>query len=96
MKRKVILLCDWFDEKASKMGALNLGVEYMGRCRGRIVYENGELIGEHSSSSFGWLRKDLIRYLDELGGYSNFDVFDLIGLPVPKEYKKESKNENKN
>ena len=54
---KVYMVCDYTDEKAANMAdAPNIGIEYMGNCGGRILKEDGTLIGHHHSSSFGWLR----------------------------------------
>jgi len=43
---KVYLVCDYTDEKAAKIDCCpNIGVEYMGNCGGRIVREDGTVIG---------------------------------------------------
>ena len=84
---KVYLLCDSADDKARSINEpWNCGVEFMGGCCGRIVRENGELIGEHYSSSFGWLREDLKRKLDDP---TKYEIVDLIGQPVPERFKLE-------
>lgn len=85
--KKVYMVCDCFDEKAQKLGALNIGVEHMGSCSGRILHENGEEIGRHSSSSFGWLRVDLKAKIDDP---TKYEIIDLIGEPVPDKFKRDS------
>jgi hypothetical protein len=82
-KEKVYMVCDWHDGNCN-MGALNIGVEFMGNCTGRILRENGELIGNHFSSSFGWLRNDLKGKLDDP---SSYEIVDLIGQEVPEKFK---------
>ena len=73
--KKVYMVCDYTDKTASSLhGALNIGVEFMGNCGGRIVHEDGQEIGRHHSSSFGWLRIDLRGKLDN---------------PVPERFQKE-------
>jgi len=84
MKEKVYMVCDYTNEKAAEIqGCPNIGVEYMGDCGGRIIRENGEVIGRHHSSSYGWLRHDLQRKLDNP---ENYEVVDLIGLEVPEKF----------
>jgi hypothetical protein len=84
---KVYMVCDYTDDKAKSIdGALNIGIEYMGNCGGRILREDGTEIGRHHSSSFGWLRKDLKSKLDDL---TKYEIIDLIGQEVPKKFKKE-------
>lgn len=81
---KVYMVCDYTDDKASAIsGAPNIGVEYMGSCRGRILREDGTEIGHHGSSSFGWLRADLKSKLDDPDKY---EIVDLIGEPVPERF----------
>jgi hypothetical protein len=81
---RVYMVCDYTDDKAAGInGALDIGVEYMGRCGGRILREDGSEIGRHHSSSFGWLREDLQRHLDDPEKY---EVIDLIGQPVPDKF----------
>jgi hypothetical protein len=83
---KVYMVCDYTDNKASSIdGAPNIGVEYMGNCGGRILREDGSEIGRHHSSSFGWLRSDLRRKLDDL---SKYEVVDLIGQQVPERFQR--------
>lgn len=85
MKEKVYMVCDYTDEKASNINdAPEMGVEFMGNCGGRILREDGSLIGEHHSSSFGWLRADLKKKLDDPEKYQ---IIDLIGQPVPDRFK---------
>lgn len=81
----VYLLCDKFDNKAAEIeGCPEIGVEFMGMCFGRIVRDDGSVIGQHTSSSFGWLRNDLIRKLSDP---SKYNVVDLIGKPVPDRFR---------
>lgn len=82
-KQKVYMVCDWHDGKANG-GAKNIGVEYMGNCRGRILNEDGTLIGQHHSSTFGWLRNDLMRKLDN---QEDYEIIDLIGQEVPERFR---------
>ncbi len=83
---KVYLVCDYTDSKAASINdALNVGVEHMGDCGGRILREDGSMIGQHHSSSFGWLRADLKHYLDDPNRY---EVIDLIGQPVPERFQR--------
>lgn len=83
--QKVYMVCDYTDEKASGiLGTPNIGVEYMGNCGGRIIHEDGTVIGRHHSSSFGWLRNDLRSKLDDP---TKYEIIDLIGQPVPDIFK---------
>lgn len=83
---KVYMVCDYTDSKASAIeGTPNVGVEYMGNCGGRILREDGSEIGRHHSSSFGWLRSDL---RSKLNDQSKYEVVDLIGQPVPDQFKR--------
>ena len=82
-KEKVYMVCDWHDGKAEGE-AWNIGVEYMGNCSGRILKEDGSLIGDHHSSTFGWLRSDLKRKLDNP---SNYEIIDLIEQEVPEKFR---------
>jgi hypothetical protein len=82
-KEKVYMVCDWHDGKAEGE-AWNIGVEYMGNCSGRILKEDGSLIGNHYSSTFGWLRLDLKRKLDNP---SDYEIIDLIGQEVPEKFR---------
>lgn len=72
-KEKVYMVCD--SEK-----------DFMGNCYGRIVREDGSVIGWHVSSSFSWLRNDLKSKLDDPEKY---EIIDLIGQEVPERFKKE-------
>lgn len=48
---KIYMVCDYTDAKASSIqGAPNIGVEYMGNCGGRILHEDGSVIGSHHST----------------------------------------------
>ncbi len=82
-KEKVFLVCDWHDGKAEGE-AMNIGVEYMGNCSGRILKEDGTLIGNHHSSTFGWLRNDLKAKLDDQNKY---EIIDLINQEVPEKFR---------
>jgi len=82
-KEKIYMVCDWHDGKAEG-GAMNIGVEYMGNCSGRILKEDGTLIGNHHSSTFGWLRNDLKAKLDD---QSKYEIIDLINQEVPEQFR---------
>ena len=87
-KPKVYLLCDWSDEKARRdNGTPNCGVEFLGNCHGRVVAENGSVLGQHYSSTAGWLRSDLIGYLEDPSAY---EIVDLIGQDVPERFREVS------
>jgi hypothetical protein len=82
--KKAYMVCDYTDEKASSIsGCPNIGVEHMGNCGGRILSEYGVEIGLHHSSSFGFLRNDLINKLDNRDDY---EIVDLIGKEVPERF----------
>lgn len=82
---KVYMVCDYTDDKAASIdGAPHIGVEYMGNCGGRILREDGTIIGQHHSSSFGWLRSDLKGKLDDP---SKYEIIDLIGQEVPERFR---------
>jgi hypothetical protein len=87
--QKVYLVCAWTDEKAKSIkDAPNIGVEFMGHCLGYTILETGEIIGQHHSSSFGWLREDLKSKVDCYAQNKNiprdsFEVIDLIGKDIP-------------
>ena len=88
---RVYMVCDWTDEKARSMdGCPNVGIEHLGNCAGRILREDGTLIGSHYSSTFGFLRSDLISKLDDPGAY---EIVDLIGKSIPDRFKKELRDE---
>ena len=83
--KKVYMVCDYTDDKASSINsAPNVGVEFMGNCSGRLLNEEGEELGAHHSSSFGWLRDDLKSKLDSP---SEYEIIDLIGKEVPVRFK---------
>lgn len=82
MKEKAYLVCD-FREGDVDCGALNVGVEFMGNCHGRVLTEDGTKIGQHYSSSIGWLRIDLTRNID----LDIYDIIDLLDQPVPENFK---------
>lgn len=52
-------------------------------CGGLIVDEYGNVLGQHHSSSFAWLRLDLTSKSDI--DYELYNIIDLIGKEVPKE-----------
>lgn len=88
--KKVYMVCDYTDEKAESIsGCPDIGVEFMGTCVGRILHEDGRLIGSHTSSSFGWLRADLKSKLDDS---SKYEIIDLIGKEVPARFALEDSN----
>ena len=82
-KEIAYMLLKYTDEKAASMdSAPNIGVEYMGDCGGIIVDEDGNVLGRHHSSSFGWLRRDLSGKVDK----NEYEVVDLIGKEVPEKF----------
>lgn len=84
-KKKVYLICDWADGKATSMDhAPNIGVEFMGNCSGRVVAEDGEVLGGHYSSTIGWLRMDLTSKLSEPDQY---EIIDLLREEVPERFR---------
>lgn len=82
MKKKVYMVCDWASGNYNQ-GANDIQIEYMGDCYGRLLKEDGSEIDRAISSSFGWLRQDLVKGHD----LSNYEVIDLIGKPVPDKFK---------
>jgi hypothetical protein len=81
---RVYMVCDWADAKAASIDeALDIGIEFLGNCSGRILREDGSIIGCHHSSSFGWLRLDLQSKLDDP---TKYEIVDLIGQPVPERF----------
>jgi hypothetical protein len=82
LKEKVYMVCD-YQSGNYNTGANNVGIEYMGDCGGRILKEDGSEIGRHHSSSYGWLRNDLSRKLDNP---SKYEIIDLIGQAVPEKF----------
>lgn len=88
LKEKVYLVCDSTDEKAASIeDTPDIGVEYLGVCLGRILKEDGTKIGEHASTTYGWLRKDLVSKLDDP---SKYEITNLIGKEVPLRFKLEN------
>lgn len=82
-KNKLFLICD----KAKgnyQQGAENVGIEYLGDAVGRVVNEKGELIGRSWSSTIGWLEQDL---MNRIGDLNEYEIIDLIGKPVPEQFK---------
>lgn len=89
MTTKVYFVCDYADEKAASISdAPNIGIEYMGDCGGRVLLEDGTMIGYHHSSSFGWLRSDLKYYADKYMCGKPYEIIDLIGQDVPEKFRK--------
>jgi len=82
--KKVYMVCDYADEKAKKLGALDIGIEFLGNCHGRILHEDGTLISGYHSSTIEWLRKDLKTQLDK---NEEYEIIDLIGQEVPERFK---------
>lgn len=83
-KERVYLVCDVCDPKARSIdGTPNIGVEYMGHCSGRVLHEDGAVIGQHASSSIGWLRSDLLGKLDDPEKY---EIVDLLNEAVPERF----------
>lgn len=86
MKEKLYMVCDYTDDKAASIqGAPNVGVEFMGDCGGRLLKEDGTEVNHWHSSSFGWLRNDLKRGVENIDQY---DIIDLIGQEVPERFRK--------
>lgn len=82
-KQKVYMVCDEiYDEKAKRDDAPHVGIENLGWCFGRILTKDGEEIGRHTSSTLGWLRKDLKNKLDDP---SDYIIVDLINEETPEE-----------
>ena len=82
---KVYMVCDVSDAKARLIkGCPNVGVEHLGNCAGRIVKEDGSMIGCHFSSTLDFLRYDLINKLDNPDAY---EIVDLIDEPCPERFK---------
>lgn len=77
------MVCD-FKRGNYNQGANQVGVEYMGDVYGRILKEDGTEIGSHTSSSYGWLRLDLKRKLED---ESRYEIIDLIEQEVPERFK---------
>jgi hypothetical protein len=62
-------------------------------CGGLIVDEYGNILGQHHSSSFAWLRLDLMNKSDI--DYNIYSVVDLIGKEVPQDLIDKINNKNK-
>jgi hypothetical protein len=62
------------DERARKEDLVQ-NIEAGGWCFGQLVAEDGTLLGEHTSSTIGWLRQDLLSKLQN--GHS-FEVVDRL------------------
>lgn len=71
MKPRVYLLCD----------RANLRREV---CTGRVVAEDGTLLGSYCSSTLDWLRKDL---KSKLTSPNDVEIIDLIGQEVPERFR---------
>ena len=70
-KPRVYLLCDHADPVH----------EY---CPGRVVAEDGTLLGSHCSTTLEWLRLDLRSKLTDC---SAVEIIDLIGQEVPERFR---------
>lgn len=73
-KEKLYMVCD----RSPAMGRLGIG---------RLLRENGELVGRHASSSLSFLREDLRAKVN-----SQFEITDLIGHPVPERFRVDLKD----
>ena len=83
--KKVYMVADYWDKKAKSIqGCPDIGVEYMGNCGGRIMHEDGTVIGYHHSSSFGFLRSDL---KSKLNKDEEYEIVDLIGKEIPDKFR---------
>lgn len=81
-KVKVFLVCLHADEKAINIkDAPEMGVEFMGTCFGIAIDDNGKILGQHTSSSLGWLRKDLIAKLENPDNYEIIDLIEIGTVP---------------
>lgn len=78
MKEKVYMVCD-------------SGKDFMGNCCGRILSEDGRVIGWHVSSNFSFLRHDLKNKLDDPDKY---EIIDLIGQEVPERFRIQPEDEH--
>lgn len=84
-KKKAYMICDYADKRAKEQNEpMNVGIEFMGNCSGRIVDENNNTLGSHFSSNYGWLRHDLSSKVSE----DEYEIVDLIGKEVPEKFKK--------
>ena len=83
-KPKLYMVCD-FRKGNYNQGANNIGIEFMGDCGGRLLDEEGKQLGEHWSSSNGWLRKDLRSKVENPNDY---EFIDLIDEECPIRFKK--------
>lgn len=84
MKRAYMVL-DSADEKARTVkGCPNIGVEHLGLCNGRLLDEDGNILGQHTSSTLDFLRSDL-KY--KLENPDDYEIIDLIGQPTPERFK---------
>jgi hypothetical protein len=62
------------DERARKNDLVQ-NIEAGGWCSGQLVAEDGTVLGEHSSTTIGWLRQDL---LGKLPAGHCFEVVDQL------------------
>lgn len=53
-----------------------------GDCQGSLLDSDGNILGSHYSSSFGWLRNDL---RCKVSNPDDYEFVDLIGKEVPDE-----------
>lgn len=80
-KPKAYMVCDYRDGNYNQ-AANNIGVEFMGNCSGRILAEDGTELGSHFSSSYGWLRTDLLSKIN----LNDWNVIDLIEQECPDRF----------
>lgn len=74
-KEKIYLRCLSSDLKATTIkGCVHIGVEHLGMCYGEAVTEGGKVVAQHTSTTLGWLRQDLLFGVDK----ELYDVIDLI------------------
>jgi len=84
-KQKVYIVCDSCNGIIDTYEEFNVDfIDYLNRCDGRILTENGSLIGKHTSNSIRCLRKDLKEKLDD---QSKYEIIDLIGKHVDAKFR---------
>lgn len=77
--KKVYLICDSvYNPKDTYVSDWSSTVEYHKMCHGRVVDENGIMLGQHCSSSFSFLRRDLASKVNR----AEVEIVDLIGKPA--------------
>lgn len=57
--------------------------------QGRILKEDGTVLGSHISSDYRWLLTDLLLKLDNIADY---DIVNLIGKKVPARFQINNSN----